>query len=44
MLRQADRCFFFNPPDAVITEYPEIPVAWNYRELKSMLAAALEAA
>lgn len=43
MLQEADQGFFYNPPDSVMTDYPEIPVAWNYQELRSMIGTALEA-
>jgi phosphoserine/homoserine phosphotransferase len=41
MIKEADQGFFFNPPDSVITEFPEIPVTKNYRELKAMTASLL---
>lgn len=43
MIREAHQGFFFNPPDSLITEHPHIPVAKNYKELKSMIASALRA-
>lgn len=41
MILAADQGLFFNPPDSLITEYPRIPVAKNYKELKSMITSAL---
>jgi len=43
MIQEADQGFFFSPPESVITDYPGIPVTRNYRELRSMIAAALKA-
>lgn len=40
MLQEADRSCFFCPPDNVVREYPQIPIARSYEELK---AAFLEA-
>lgn len=41
MIRSADHGLFFNPPESVTTDFPKIPVAWNYRELESLLTALL---
>ena len=43
MIQEAHQGFFFNPPDSVITDFPEIPVTRNYPELKAMIAELLEA-
>lgn len=37
MLQQAEVGILFKPPQNVIDDYPELPVANNYSELKSML-------
>ncbi len=37
MLKAADRGILFCPPDNVVADYPEFPVARNLAELKSML-------
>jgi len=44
MIQEADQGFFFNPPETVMIDYPEIPVTRSYRDLKSMIGAALKAA
>ncbi len=44
MIQEADQGFLFNPPDSIVADYPQIPVTRNYRELKAMIGAALEAA
>jgi len=41
MIQEAHQGFFFNPPESLITEYPQIPVAKNYKELKAMITSAL---
>lgn len=33
MLLAADRCAFFNPPDSLVSEYPDVEVATNYEAL-----------
>jgi len=42
MLQAADQGFFFNPPESVITDFPDIPVTMNYSELKTMIASLLD--
>lgn len=37
MLRQADRGFFFNAPESIVHEFPEIVVTSTYEELKNAL-------
>jgi phosphoserine/homoserine phosphotransferase len=37
MLQQADKAFLFRPPQNVIDDYPEFPVAMNYDEMKGLL-------
>jgi len=43
MIKEADNGFFFCPPHSVITDYPDIPVARNYKELKTIIGALLDA-
>jgi phosphoserine/homoserine phosphotransferase len=40
MLQEADRSWFFCPPDKVVKDYPEIAVARSYAELKAGFAQA----
>ena len=42
MIQEAHQGFFFNPPDSVITDFPEIPVTKNYQELKTMIGSLLK--
>lgn len=42
MIQGADQGFFFCPPPSCITDYPDIPVAHDYDQLKSMLTSALD--
>ncbi|MCK5350145.1 MAG: bifunctional phosphoserine phosphatase/homoserine phosphotransferase ThrH [Desulfobacula sp.] len=42
MIQEADQGFFFNPPDSVITDFPDIPVTRNYSELKTMIGSLLD--
>ncbi len=37
MLKEADKGFFYCPPASVIDDHPDIPVAYNYEDLKSFL-------
>ncbi len=37
MLKQADVCILFRPPQNVISDYPEFPVVTDYEELKKIL-------
>jgi len=37
MLKEADSGFFFCPPDAIIKEYPQFPVARTYPEFQVLL-------
>lgn len=41
MLKAADRGILFCPPDNVVADYPEFPVARNLAELKSMLSECI---
>jgi phosphoserine/homoserine phosphotransferase len=46
MLAAADRGILFRPPDNVVAEFPQFPVAHSYAELERAFAeaaAALEA-
>ena len=40
MLKEADSGFFFCPPDAIIQEYPQFPVARTYPEFQVLLGQA----
>ncbi|NOX32290.1 MAG: bifunctional phosphoserine phosphatase/homoserine phosphotransferase ThrH [Deltaproteobacteria bacterium] len=42
MIKEADQGFFFCPPDSVKKDFPEIPVAENYSELKTMIGSLLD--
>ncbi len=42
MIQAADQGFFFKPPDTIETDFPGIPITWNYDELKSMISKTLE--
>ena len=37
MLQEADSAILFKPPQNVMNDYPEFPVATNYEELKKLL-------
>jgi len=41
MLQQADVGILFRPPQNVVDDYPELPVATNYLELKELLSKYL---
>ncbi len=40
MLKEADAGFFFRPPDAICSEYPQFPVTRSYPELMEQLTLA----
>lgn len=40
MLQEADRSWFFCPPDNVVRDHPSIPVARSYAELQAVFGAA----
>ena len=42
MLQQADSGILFCPPESVIKEYPQFPVAQDYKEFKTLLLNARE--
>jgi len=37
MLKTANHCMFFNPPDQLVQEYPDMPVGRNYEQLMSFI-------
>jgi phosphoserine/homoserine phosphotransferase len=37
MLKTANHCMLFNPPDQLVQEYPDIPVGRNYEQLMSFI-------
>ena len=37
MLKTADPCMLFNPPDQLVQEYPDMPVGRNYYQLMSFI-------
>lgn len=37
MLQEADKAFFYKPPQNVVDDYPDFPVATNYDEMKQLL-------
>lgn len=37
MLQEADKAFLYKPPQNVIDDYPEFPVATNYAEMRDQL-------
>jgi phosphoserine/homoserine phosphotransferase len=37
MLEQADKAFLYRPPQNVIDDYPQFPIAVNYSEMKALL-------
>ena len=38
MLKTANHCMLFNPPDQLVQEYPDMPVGRNYEQLMSFIA------
>jgi phosphoserine/homoserine phosphotransferase len=42
MLSEADAGILFQPPDNVIEEFPQFPVARSYDELRSEFRRAIE--
>lgn len=42
MIKAADQGFLFKPSDAVVRDYPELPVTRNYSELKDMIRSMLK--
>ncbi len=43
MLTEADRAWFFCPPENVCRDHPEIPVARDYAELRAAFESAIDA-
>lgn len=41
MLQQADNAFLYRPPQNVIDEFPEFPVATNYDQMRSLITTYL---
>jgi phosphoserine/homoserine phosphotransferase len=41
MIQKANQGFFFQPPDAVMKDFPDIPVTRDYIELKAMIKTLL---
>ena len=41
MIQEADNGFFFQPPDSVMKDFPDIPVTRDYVELKTMIKTLL---
>ena len=42
MLKQADSGIFFCPPESVVKEFPQYPIANSYKEFKALLLSARE--
>ncbi len=42
MIQEANQGFFFQPPESVINDFPQIPVTRNYHELKTMISSMLD--
>ncbi len=40
MLKEADAGFFFCPPDSIVQEFPQFPVARSYAEFQEHLSRA----
>jgi phosphoserine/homoserine phosphotransferase len=37
MLKTADHCILFDPPNSLVREYPDMPIASNYQQLLSFI-------
>ncbi len=44
MLKEADKGILFCPPDNVVSEFPELPVTYNYDELKALITETMNGA
>jgi phosphoserine/homoserine phosphotransferase len=44
MLKEADKGILFCPPDNVVSEFPDIPITYNYDELKGLIVEAMNGA
>lgn len=42
MIEEADRGFFFKPPESCTTDFPDIPVTRSYDELKQLISESLK--
>jgi phosphoserine/homoserine phosphotransferase len=41
MLLQADKAFLYRPPQNVIDDYPQFPIATNYDEMRELINSML---
>jgi phosphoserine/homoserine phosphotransferase len=41
MLKQADQGILFNPPANVIRDHPELPVVYDYEQIKSLITEVI---
>jgi len=44
MLKEAERGILFRPPENVVKEFPELPVTYNYDELKGLIIETMNGA
>lgn len=44
MIQEAHKAFLYKPPQNVVSDYPEFPVATNYDEMKELLLQMFESA
>ncbi|MDP3286063.1 MAG: HAD hydrolase family protein, partial [Desulfobacterales bacterium] len=44
MLKEADRGILFRPPVNVVTEFPELPVTYEYGKLKELIMKEMDVA
>jgi len=44
MLKEADKGILFCPPENVVSEFPELPVTYNYDELKGLITETMNGA
>ena len=42
MIRKADAGILYTPPESIISENPDLPVAVNYQQLMTEIESALE--
>ena len=42
MLKQADQGILFNPPENVIKDHPELPVVYDYEQIKTIIRKVIE--
>jgi len=43
MLKEADHGILFRPPENVVTQYPELPVTYEYQEVQKRIKSILSA-